>query len=146
MGAQTKMKLSLRVETKTQAEFWIRAFKLEPKILWATRQLTGPRRTISMPIIAEYVVDPKFKWVYCLVFIVDPIGLTDGFGYVYACDADPKDQKAVYDRRDKLADDLLAQLEKGPGVDEMHIIPEGKEIEETELPPTEGGPFLILWW
>jgi hypothetical protein len=127
------MKLSFRVITKTQAEFWVRVFKLEPKVLWATRQLSGPRKELTMPVIAEYVVDPGLKWVYCLCLIVDSIGLTKGFGYVYGCDSDPADQKEVYDKRDRLADQLIQELEKGPGVDEAYIIPEGKEIEETDL-------------
>jgi hypothetical protein len=133
------MKLSIRVTTKAQTEFWIRALKLESKIDWARGQLIGPRRQVTMPIIAEYVIDSSFKWVYCLVFIVDSLGLKNGFGFCYACDANPADQKDVYDRRDRLADQLLAELEKGPGIDEMHTIPEGKEYEETNLPLTQPG-------
>jgi hypothetical protein len=67
------MKFSTRVTTKTQAEFWVRVFKLEDKIQWAIGQLRGPRKTITMPIIAEYVVDHDLKWVYALVLLIDPI-------------------------------------------------------------------------
>jgi hypothetical protein len=129
------MKLSIRVINKAQTEFWIRMFKLESQIEWAVRQLTGPRKRITVPIMAEFVVEPDLKWIYCLVLFIDPIGLQNGFGYVYGCDSDPEDQKIVYEFRDHFADSVMRELEKGPGIDETYIIPEGKE--EADLPPSK---------
>jgi hypothetical protein len=125
------MKFSVRVLTKTQAQFWARTFKLEQQIMAAVRNIAAPGllKSATMPIIAEYEVDPGLKFVYAIVFFVDTLGIHDAKGYVYGCDKDGEEE--CYQVRDELAKDILKYVEeskhgKAPFV-QMKIIPEGKE-------------------
>jgi hypothetical protein len=134
------MKFSCRVTSKIQAEFWSRVLKLESYIDWGQRQLTGPRKQVTMPIVAEFEVDKDLKWIFALCFFIDAIGLQTGFGYVYGCDSDPEDQKLVYEHRDKFANDILNQIEKKTHIDEVLTFPEGREVEELSPPKPHRPP------
>ncbi|HEX4713542.1 MAG TPA: hypothetical protein VH164_01300 [Ktedonobacteraceae bacterium] len=126
------MKFSLQVLSKTQTQFWIRVFKLETQIAFAASKINepGPRAQATVPVIAEYVVDPELKFIYALVLFIDALGLADGRGFVYG--ADPQGEAECYKFRDQLANDIMKQLKEQAHIDEVIVMPEGKEQSENE--------------
>jgi hypothetical protein len=108
------MKFSVRVLSKAQGQFWARSFKLEGQITEAARGIiANPDNKVkaaTMPVIAEFEVDPGLKFIYAIVFFVDTLGIHDAKGYVYGCDKEG--EKECYKVRDDLAADILKYVDK----------------------------------
>jgi hypothetical protein len=133
------MKVKILVNSKEQAPFWIRIFKLESEIEQVRKlmEVPGPRKWASVPVINEFYVDKDLEFIYILLFTVDAVGAQDCMGMVFLCDTENRNE--VLEVRDKLADDVLKSMEERsviakeqnePHFDEYIIIETGKESDE----------------
>jgi hypothetical protein len=107
-------------------KFWVRTLGLEKDVEEA-RALMGARierKWGAIPIVAEYEVEPDFKWIYLVVVNVDILGIKDGMGVVYF--ASRAFEEEIMQARDAQAKELLDGMEKRP-FDEVVELPEKKE-------------------
>ena len=109
-------------------KFWVRTLGLEKEVEEA-RALMGARIErkwgAKIPIVAEYEVEPDFKWIYLIVVNVDILGIRDGMGVVYF--ASRAFEEEIMQARDAQAKELLDGMEKRHPFDEVVVLPEKKE-------------------
>lgn len=114
-------------EGRKAIQFWVRAFGLEGEVDTVRELLEEKpeRKKAMVPIVAEYQVDDRFKFIFVLQTTVDALGIASGVGVIYW--ASPEHEKEVYERRDKYANDLLRHLASARKFDEMIEIEMKKE-------------------
>lgn len=74
------------------------------------------RKRAAVPIISEYVVDEKLKFIYIIQAQVDALGLQDGVGIIYW--ASPEREAEIRKHRDEHAEDIMRHMQIR-GFDEM---------------------------
>jgi hypothetical protein len=113
---------------RTEAKFWAKALAIEGEVEQALKLLDADNRRVraAVPVIAEYKVSEEFIFIYVMVLDVDSLGITGGQGVIFY--ADSAYQAEAFQRRDKFADDLMEELQKRGGYDEMIEVPEKKEL------------------
>jgi len=101
---------SLIIEGRKAAQFWVRALDLETEVKGVQALLTAKphRKRASVPVVAEYTVDEKFKFIYVLQLFIDALGVQDGLGLIFY--ASPEHEEEVYKRRDEQANILLSKM------------------------------------
>lgn len=111
--------MKLGVKGKDQCRFWIRALKLEDEVEMVRKMIDipGPRKWAASPVITEFTVDEDFKFYIFIVLKIDSLGIMDGQGDVYITDKAHEEETRA--RRDRLADEIMAQLEKDKRFDEI---------------------------
>jgi hypothetical protein len=113
-------------ESKEGAQFWIRAFQLEADVQEVTQTVLEKKvARATVPIIAEYQIGSDLKAIYLISLRIDSLGLVDGIGVIYF--ASPENEKDAYRERDRLAKDLLEEMRASNKLQEVRVIPEGKE-------------------
>jgi hypothetical protein len=70
----------------------------------------------AVPIVAEYEVDERLKFIYLIQAEVDALGIQNGVGFLYW--TSPEFEKEVFESRDKQADQLL-KIMHDRGFDEV---------------------------
>jgi hypothetical protein len=63
---------------QAETRFWVRALGPEEKV-----RVAIPSKLRSIPIMAEYEVSPRFKWIYIAAVHIDKLGIKDGVGVIY---------------------------------------------------------------
>jgi hypothetical protein len=118
---------SLAFEGRKAAQFWVRALDLEAEVKAVQALLIEePRRKkAAVPIVAEYLLDEKFKFIYVIQLFIDALGVQDSIGLIFY--ASPEHEAEVYKHRDEQADKLLSTLREGREFDEILEIERKKE-------------------
>jgi hypothetical protein len=109
-------------------KFWLRTFDQQNNIDMALELLAQKpleRARISCPIISEYVVDERLKFVYVILAEVDILGICGGTGMLLY--TSPEREREVYQERDALADDVMKSIKEDDKPHEVIVIEEGKE-------------------
>jgi len=131
------MKLKILVNSKAQAPFWVRLFRLEQEMEEVRKQVAVPGRRVlaSAPVINEYRVDENLQFAYCLLFQVDAVGVVDCLGIVFIFDE--PNRAEIIKARDDLADEVMEEMTKrhqekvargeGEFVDQIRVIEPGSE-------------------
>jgi hypothetical protein len=115
-------------EGRKATQFWLRAFDLLSEIEMVQKVLNDnrERKRAVAPIIAEYQIDEKLKFIFFIQTHVDTLGLTDGIGIIYY--VSPEHEAEAYRMRDEYVTTVLKKLSKG-GPFEMAIEMEDKGEE-----------------
>ena len=97
-------------EGRKATQFWLRTFDLLPEIEMVQEKLAEKpeHKEAVVPIIAEYELDEKLKFIFFMQIYVDTLGLTDGIGIVYW--ASPEHEAAAFKMRDEYVDVVLKRL------------------------------------
>jgi hypothetical protein len=106
-------------------KFWIRALDLQSDVDFARNLMLekSERKWGSVPIVAEYVVDEHLTFIYLIVANIDALGVKNGTGVIYY--ASPDRLEEVRKVRDKFADDILKDMQRG--FDEVVEMPDKGE-------------------
>ena len=102
---------SLIFEGRKATQFWVRTLDLEMEVKAVQALLTTEnpiRKRAIVPIVAEYTVDEKFKFIYVIQAFIDALGVQDGLGLIFY--ASPEEAEEVYKRRDEQANVLLSKM------------------------------------
>ena len=112
------MLIKIPVHQKAELQFWIRAFQLEDEIAVVVSRLheRPEHKSAFAPIISEYQ-SGSITWVFILGATIDPLGLSDGQGFVWLTTGTEHFAEAIK-ARNKLADELLAWAEHEGKFDE----------------------------
>jgi hypothetical protein len=118
---------SIAVEGRKALSFWVRAFQLDEEIESVRKLIEGKpeRKRAVVPIIAEYFLSERLKFIFVLKVDVDALGVQDGIGLVYW--ASPEYEKRAYERRDEFAGEIMKRLTTSRSFDEVIEIEEKKE-------------------
>jgi hypothetical protein len=121
------MKLQIQVNSKDQAQFWIRVFKLEDEIERVRKMMdnAGPRKWAAVPVVSEYGVDDDLRFIYFLNFSIDALGANHCVGFVFV--TDKENEAEIVEARDKIATHVLSDIEKRRHFDEIAPIERKKE-------------------
>jgi hypothetical protein len=109
-------------------KFWLRSLDQQKNIDSALELLANKpkeRELISCPIISEYQVDERLKFIFVILAEVDALGLCDGTGIVFY--ASPEREHEILTSRDQIADDIMKGLKESGKPHEFIVIEEGKE-------------------
>lgn len=109
-------------------KFWLRTFDQQKTLDMALDLVMAKpreRESISCPIISEYVVDERLKFVYVILAEVDILGICGGTGMILY--TSPEREQEVYQERDALADDVVKSIKENDKPHEVIVIEEGKE-------------------
>lgn len=117
---------SLVFEGRKATQFWVRMLDLgtEVKAVQALLAEKPGRNRALVPVVAEYTVDEKFKFVYVIQIFIDTLGIQDGLGLIFY--ASPEEEDEIYKRRDEQANILLAKM-KSREFDEVLELDRKKE-------------------
>jgi hypothetical protein len=106
-------------EGRKATQFWLRAFNLEAEIE-AVREMIGAkpeRKRAAVPIVAEYTVDERLKFIFLIQAEIDTLGIQGGAGFVYW--ASPEYEKEAFEIRDEHAEDILQRMETSRKFEEV---------------------------
>jgi hypothetical protein len=120
----------IRFNSLEACKFFLRTFDLEKYIdeaLEALKQAPPDHDHITCPIVSEYEVDKTLTFVILIAVTADALGLHSGAGAIFFADAN--NLAEVTKRRDKMANEVMGHLMRGPGLGIGKIIPTGKEKE-----------------
>jgi hypothetical protein len=114
-------------EGREALQFWVRAFQLEGEIETVRKIIEAKpeRKRAVVPLIAEYALGERLKFIYLLKIDVDALGIRDGLGLVYW--ASPEYEERVYKKRDGYADLILKRLAGDRKFDEVLEVETKKE-------------------
>lgn len=110
--ANIKQAGKITFEGQLATRFWIRALNLEKDVQFAQKLMTqkAERKWASVPIVAEYEIDPRLSFVYLIVATVDALGIKNGTGMILYASPDRLAEVKKY--RDEFAEDILKNMEK----------------------------------
>jgi hypothetical protein len=119
-------------EGEFAVKFWVRALDLEHEMERARRimdQKAGAKWG-SVPIIAEYELDPRLKFVYLILADFDHLGINGGTGIVYF--TDPTHLEEVTQLRDGFAEEVMKSLKEGKVHQEMVVMDDKDETHRLD--------------
>jgi hypothetical protein len=109
-------------------KFWLRTLDQQKNIDTALELLAAKpkeRERIACPIISEYQVDERLKFIFVILADVDAIGLCGGTGLVFY--TSPEREREFLEIRDQMADDIMKELKESAKPHEVIVIDEGNE-------------------
>jgi hypothetical protein len=109
-------------------KFWLRTFDQQKNIDMALELLAAKpatRERISCPIVSEYLIDERCKFVYVIMAQVDSLGICDGSGVLFY--TSPEREREIYTLRDEIADDIMKTIKESDKPHEFILVDEGKE-------------------
>lgn len=118
------------VKGKDQCRFWARTLKFEQEIEYVQALMLepGPRKWAAVPIVAEFEVEPDYKFYYFFVLRVGNLGIDEGDGIIWLTDQEHLEE--VRKARDELADAVLKNLHEQRKFDEVLEMPSKKEDDD----------------
>jgi hypothetical protein len=122
------MLIKMPVKGKKEIQFWLHAFHLEKEIENIAMMLNQDvrRRTGFCPILTEYEAGEMFFHII-LGATVDPLGLSDGAGFVWLTTGEKHKDLAEKDWR-KIGDEVLKSAQESGKWDETFEIESGREV------------------
>jgi hypothetical protein len=108
-------------------KFWLRTLDQQKNIDMALELLAAKkeRAKIACPIVSEYVIDERCKFVFVILADVDSLGLCDGSGVLFY--TSPEREREIYMMRDEMADDIIKAIKESDKPHEMIVVEEGNE-------------------
>jgi hypothetical protein len=119
-------------EGELAVKFWVRALDLEKDMEKARLIMEGDPhgKWGSIPIVAEYEVDPGLKFVYLILADFDHLGINGGTGVVYF--TDPTHLEEVTQLRDEFAEEVMKSLKEGKVHQEMVVMDDKDETHRLD--------------
>jgi hypothetical protein len=118
---------SIAFEGRKGLQFWVRAFQLDDEIESVRKMMEEKldRKRAVVPIVAEYLLSERLKFIFVLKADIDSLGIMDGIGLVYW--ASPEFEEDVYKKRDEFATRIMQRLSSDRKFDEVLEIDMKKE-------------------